>query len=156
MKVSTPRVLVCAIVLMSNSAFAEPAKSMKQAKRATELRQSVFKLLGNNMGRLGAMAKGKIAFDANAAEKSAQRINQLSLMIADYTKTDTSAFKVQTEALDVIWQKPQEFSESIEKLTLASMNLQRIAATKDEAEIKKAISGVGKSCGGCHDVFKAE
>jgi len=156
MKLFTPKALICAVTFISCSAFAEPAKSIKHAKGATELRQSVFKLLGNNMGKLGAMAKGKIAFDADVAEISAKRINQLSLMIADYTKTDTSAFKVETEALDVIWEKPQKFSDSIEKLTLASMNLQRIAATKDESAIKGAIGGVGKSCGGCHDVFKAE
>jgi cytochrome c556 len=156
MKSFTSKALVCALAITSISAFSEPAKSLKHAKGATELRQSVFKLLGNNMGRLGAMAKGKIPFDADIAETSAKRINQLSLMIADYTKTDTSGFKVQTEALDGIWKKPQQFSESIEKLTLASMKLQKIATTKDESAIKAAIGGVGKSCGGCHDVFKAE
>jgi cytochrome c556 len=36
------------------------------------------------------------------------------------------------------------------------MKLQKIATTKDESAIKAAIGGVGKSCGGCHDVFKAE
>jgi len=156
MKLLTQGMLICTLALITTSTLADPAKSLKQANRATELRQSVFKLLGNNMGKLGAMAKGRIAFDAEVAEKSAKRINQLSLMIADYTKTDTSAFKVHTEALDVIWKKPKEFTESINKLTSASMKLEKIAATKDESAIKGAISNVGRSCGGCHDVFKAE
>ena len=156
MKLFTPKALVCIVALTATSAFAEPAKSLRHAEGATELRQSVFKLLGSNMGQLGAMAKGKIAFAATVAERNAKRINQLSLMIADYTKTDTSAFKVKTEALGAVWEKPLEFSQSIEKLTLASLNLQKVAATKNESAIKNAIGGVGKSCGGCHDVFKAE
>jgi cytochrome c556 len=156
MKLFTPKALVCIVAFTTASAFAEPAKSLRHAEGSTELRQSIFKLLGSNMGQLGAMAKGKIAFDAAVVKRNAKRINQLSLMIADYSKTDTSAFKVKTEALDAIWKKPQEYSQSIEKLTLASSNLQKVAATKDESAIKNAISGVGKSCGGCHDVFKAE
>jgi len=156
MKLFIPKALLCAFALTSISAFAEPAKSMKHAKGATELRQSIFKLLGNNMGKLGAMAKGRIPFDAGVVETNAKRIHQLSLMIADYHKTDTSGFKVQTEALSEIWTKPKVFSESTEKLTLAAMNLQKLAVTKDESAIKGAIGNVGKSCGGCHDVFKAE
>ena len=102
------------------------------------------------------MAKGKIPLDAKVVEKNAVRINQLSLMIADYTRTDTSKFDVKTEALAKIWQEPEHFSKDIDKLTVASSAL--IAATKstNESDIKKAIGGVGKTCGGCHDHFKEE
>ena len=108
------------------------------------------------MGTLGGMAKGRIAFDAERAGKHALRINQLSLMIADYTRTDTSAHKVKTEALDKIWQQPADFAKRIEDLTLASANLQKAAASGNESAVKKAIGGVGRTCGGCHDDFKAE
>ena len=91
----------------------------------TELRQSVFSLLGSNMGPLGGMAKGKIAFDAEKVGKHALRINQLSVMIADYTRTNTSAHKVKTEALDKIWSKPDDFAKRIKDLTEASANLQK-------------------------------
>jgi len=105
---------------------------------------------------LGAMAKGKIPVDAAVAEKNATRINQLSLMIADYARTDTSKFDVKTEALAKIWQDPEHFSKDIDKLTMASAQLMVAAKSKDEGAIKKAIGGVGKTCGGCHDHFKAE
>lgn len=145
----------CAI-LMTTSVVAETAKSEKQAERATKYRQAVFSLLGSNMGTLGAMAKGKIPVDAEVVQKNATRINQLSLMIADYTKTDTSGFKVKTEALDKIWQDKKQFADMTNDLTLASAALQKAALSADEMAIKKAIGGVGKTCGGCHDVFKAE
>lgn len=148
--------VVCIAVLSLSTLAAQPAKSQKHAEKSTQLRQSVFSLLGSNMGPLGGMAKGKLAFDAKRIEKNALRINQLSLMIADYTRTDTSAFDLKTEALNKIWQQPEDFAKRIKNLTEASAHLQKVAATGDEAAIKKAIGGVGKTCGGCHDNFKKE
>jgi cytochrome c556 len=156
LKKSILAITVSASLVVATASIAQPASSEKHAVYATELRQSVFKLLGSNMGALGAMAKGKIPVDAAVAEKNATRINQLSLMIADYARTDTSKFDVKTEALAKIWQDPEHFSKDIDKLTMASAELMVAAKSKDEGAIKKAIGGVGKTCGGCHDHFKAE
>jgi len=156
LKKSILAITVSASLVVATASMAQPASSEKHAVYATELRQSIFKLLGSNMGALGAMAKGKIPVDAAVAEKNATRINQLSLMIADYARTDTSKFDVKTEALAKIWQDPEHFSKDIDKLTMASAQLMVAAKSKDEGAIKKAIGGVGKTCGGCHDHFKAE
>ena len=77
-------------------------------------------------------------------------------MIADYTGTNTSGHKVETQALDKVWQQPEQFSKRISDLTKASANLKKVALTGDEAAIKKAIGGIGRTCGGCHDDFKKD
>ncbi|MFT4924455.1 MAG: cytochrome c556 [Phenylobacterium sp.] len=157
MKLLSKGAIVLVSVMASSFAFAsQPAKNLKHAQKSAQLRQSVFSLIGSNMKPIGGMLKGKIAFDAVRVEKSALRINQLSLMIADYMKTDTSAHKVETEALDVVWQKQAKFAEKIEALTMASAKLQKVAATKDEKATKGAMKNVGRACGSCHDDFKAE
>jgi len=156
LKKSILAITVTTCMAVTTTSIAQPAKSEKQANYATEVRQSVFKLLGSNMGALGAMAKGKIPVNASVAEKNAIRINQLSLMIADYTRIDTRKFKVKTAALDNVWQDPEHFSQAIKKLTVASSALIAAAETKNESAIKKAIGGVGKTCGGCHDDFKED
>lgn len=156
MTILTKTLALGAVSLMVFSAGAQVASSEKQAERATETRQAVFKLLGANMGPLGGMARGKLPFDAKAAEKHATRINQLSLMIGDYTALDTSKFKTNTEALDKTWTDRASFEKHIDDLTDASANLMKVAATGNEGDIKKAISGVGKTCGGCHDNFKKD
>jgi cytochrome c556 len=156
MKLFTKVAIASVITVLASGAIADSAKSMKHAQQATELRQSIFSLLGSNMGPLGGMAKGKIAFDAEKVGKHALRINQLSMMIADYTRTDTSAHKVKTEALDKIWSESDNFAKRINDLTTASANLQKAALSGNEGLIKKAIGGVGRTCGGCHDDFKAE
>jgi cytochrome c556 len=156
LKKSILAITVTTCMAVTTTSIAQPAKSEKQANYATEVRQSVFKLLGSNMGALGAMAKGKIPVNASVAEKNAIRINQLSLMIADYTRIDTRKFKVKTAALDNVWQDPEHFSQAIKKLTVASSALIAAAETKNESAIKKAVGGVGKTCGGCHDDFKED
>lgn len=156
MKLITKTTIVCALALSISSVNAETAKSEKHAKKATELRQSVFSLLGSNMGPLGGMAKGKIEFNEEAIKKHSLRINQLSHMIADYTRTDTSSFKTKTEALDKVWQQRAEFEKRIKDLNKSSKNLLKVAETGDQGAIKKAIGGVGKTCGGCHDNFKKD
>jgi len=156
MKFITKIAIAGAVTVLTTAAMANSAKSLKHAENVTELRQSIFSLLGNNMWQLGGMAKGKIPFDAEKAGKHALRINQLSLMIADYTKTDTSAYKVKTEALDKIWQQPDAYAKRIKDLTIAAENLQKAALSGDEKKVKRAIGGVGRTCGGCHDNFKAE
>ena len=156
LKKSFLAITVTSSLIIATSSLAQPASSEKHAARATELRQSIFKLLGSNMGPLGAMAKGKIPVNAQIAEKNATRINQLSLMLSDYMRVDTSKFSVKTEALPKVWTDGEHFTKDIEKLTLASANLIVAAKSNDEATIKKAIGGVGKTCGGCHDDFKEE
>ena len=148
--------LVVGLVVVTNSVLAEPAKSLKHAKQVVELRESLYQLLGSNMAPLGAMAKGKIPLNGDAVEKYATRIHQLSLMMPDYLRTDTSKFKVKTEALPKIWQQNDKFKQAMERLTKASANLQLVAKSSDKNVIKKAITDVGKSCGGCHDDFKEE
>lgn len=156
MKLISKTSLACAIALTTTIANADVAKSEKHAKKATELRQSVFSLLGSNMGPLGGMAKGRIDLDVAAVEKHALRINQLSFMIADYSRTDTSSFNVETEALNKVWQETGLYAEKIKALNESSAILMAAAKTGNESAIKKAIGGVGKTCGGCHDDFKKD
>lgn len=155
MKLFTKTIIASAMVF-AVTANATPVKNLEQAQKVTKYRQSVFTLLATNMAPLGAMAKGKIPLDTEKADKYAMRINQLSKMIADYTRFDTSGFKVKTEALPKIWQQHDKFAGKIESLEMASANLQKVLAGKDEKQIKKAIGKVGGACGSCHDDFKKE
>jgi cytochrome c556 len=153
---STKIITACALVLLTNGAIAEPAKSEKHAKKANHLRHAVFTMLSANMGPLGGMAKGKVPFDAKIVEKNATRINQLSYMIDDFTRTDTRAYKVKTDALPEVWTKRKAFEKRINDLSLASAKLVKVSTSGDKAAIKAAIGGVGKTCGGCHDDFKKD
>jgi cytochrome c556 len=157
MKLPVTKLITTSLLfIMSNIAIADTAKSERHAQKATDLRQAVFTLLGANMGTLGGMAKGKISFDAKVIEQNATRINQISYMVSDYTKIDTTAYKVKTGALDKVWSERDAYEQKITDLTTASAKLMEVSTSGDVKAIKSAIGGVGKTCGGCHDDFKKD
>ena len=156
MKLISKLAISVGLSLTALSTMADSAKSQKHADNALKMRKAVFSLLGSNMGPMGAMAKGKIPFNQQVVEKNALRINQLSLMMADYLKTDTSKYKLKTDALDKIWSEQEKFAGKIEALTKASDGLYLAAKSGDEKAMKMAIKKVGGSCGSCHDDFKAD
>ena len=149
-------IFLSAFLFSSIAAYAEPASSEKQARAATKFRQSLFQLVRSNMGPLGGMARGQIPFDAAVMEKNGMRMEQLGLMMADYLAVDTRKYKVDTEALDKIWENHDEFGTRIQDFISATQNLQTVAKAGDESKFKAAIGGVGRTCKGCHDNFKAE
>lgn len=144
-----------AVILFSMSVLAQPTPQ-EQAERATELRQSIFKLLGSNFGPLRAMGRGDIPVNADLAEKAATRISQLSLMITDYFAYDTRAFDVETEALPVIWEEPEAFAEKASNLTEAADDILAAVASGDMDAIQDTAGSLGQNCGGCHDDFRVD
>ena len=154
MKLSKKLALAGVCGAIAFNAAAMPAKNEKQAKRSVEVRKALFTLMGQNMGPMGAMAKGKIPMNTELVATNAVRLEHLSLMAADYLKTDTSKFDVKTKAKPNLWQNEADVLAKIDDLTKASQALQKAVAGGDEGTIKKAIGGVGKTCGSCHDDYK--
>ena len=108
------------------------------------------------MGPLGGMLKGKVPFNAEVVKEKSTNINQLAKMIADTSKVDTSKFNVDTEALPAIWKDKDDYAEKIKALVLASERVSKIALTGSEADVKKALGKMGKTCGSCHDSYKKD
>jgi cytochrome c556 len=148
--------IIGAAVLSTFSVLAEPAKTEKQAQGVTKNRQAILTLVKSNVGALGAMNKGAIPFDVETMQTNAKRIEQLSLMMEDYFATDTSAFDVDTAALDKIWKNQADFKDKISAMTVAANNLNKVAKAGDTSQFKPAIGQIFKSCKGCHDNYKED
>jgi len=148
--------LALAGLVASTFAIAQPAANEKHAGWATKVRKANFTLLGHNMGPLGGMLKGKVPFNAEVVKEKSTNINQLAKMIADTSKVDTSKFNVDSEALPAIWKDKDDYAEKIKALVLASERVSKIALTGSEADVKKALGKMGKTCGSCHDSYKKD
>lgn len=143
-----------AALIVSGAASAE--LTPEQAERAVETRQSVLHLMGWNMAPLGAMARGRIDFDTDRVQTNADRLLALTRMMSDAFAADTRANDVDTEALDVIWEQPEDFAAKIQATIDASEGLVDAAATGDEGAMREAIGNLGSTCGSCHDDFRAD
>lgn len=148
--------LIVAAVLLALGSSASAELNQDQAERAVETRQSVLHLMGWNMAPLGAMARGRMDFDAGRVETNAGRLVALTKMLSDAFAADTRANDVTTEALDVIWEQPEDFAGKIEATIEASNRLVTVAATGDEGAMREAIGNLGSSCGSCHDDFRVD
>jgi cytochrome c556 len=134
-----------------------PPNPEAQAKTAIETRQGLFKLIANQNGALGAMQRGTREFDAAVAAKNAARIQTLAGMIPELFTYDTRAVKTfKTAALDGIWTSQADFAGKADALAKAVGAVADAAKTGDKANTVKAIAEIGKTCGGCHDNFRAK
>jgi cytochrome c556 len=102
-----------------------------------------------------AMMKNQQPFDAAIIATNAARIQELSAKIPEAFAVDTREFKdTKTEALDRVWLSQVEFKAKTDATVQAAANLAAVAKSGDRAATMKAIPAMGKTCGGCHDIFK--
>lgn len=148
--------LIAASALLAIAGTASAELNPEQAERAVETRQSLLHLMGWNISPLGAMARDRIAFDAERVATNAARLQALSKMLSDAFAPDTRGNDVETEALDRIWEQPDAFAEKIQANMDAASALVEVAGTGDEGAIKEAIGRLGSTCGSCHDDFRVD
>jgi cytochrome c556 len=123
-----------------------------KAEDAVKYRQSTMFLMNNHMGRLAAMSRGTVPFDAAAAQSSARLIESLSHIAWEaYTPnsiTDRSRAKPE------IWQDAAKFSKAHDAMMAETLKLPAAVATLDG--LKAQVGAVGRACKACHDDFRKD
>ncbi|QIL82194.1 cytochrome c [Diaphorobacter sp. HDW4A] len=134
--------------------FALPASAQfAKAEDAIKYRQGALFVMGQHFGRLGAMAQGKIPFDAKAAQENAD-------VVAAMAKLPWAAFGPGTEkgaptkAKDDIWLEPEKFKEHADKLVAESAKLAVATKTGTLEGMKAAFGATANSCKSCHDAYR--
>jgi cytochrome c556 len=139
---------------LSSMAAGDPLEDMIKA------RQSVMILYGFHMGTLGAMAKGKIEYNAEAAAAAAKNIHlttQLNTraMWAPGTDNSVPALKDLTKAKPEAWSEWEKLSKIDSDFKAAAEKLAGTAGNGLDA-LRADLGAVGKTCKGCHEVAKAK
>ncbi len=115
-------------------------------------RQAAMTLIGKYFGPLGAMAQGKAPYNADIAARNAAYLEVLSQLPWDgfnaSTKDETS------KALPAVFENEAKFKEGQDRLRGAVGKL--VASARDENAFKGAAGEVAKSCGACHQDFRAK
>jgi cytochrome c556 len=143
------------VIAASAIAFAAPASAQFQKPEdAVKYRQSAFTVMGNHFGRIGAMANGKIPFDAKAAQDSAHIVATLSTLPWAAFTPDTESLK--SGAKPEVWKESAKFKEASDKFVSEAAKLEAAAKTGNLDTIKAAFGAVGGSCKACHDAFKTK
>ena len=144
----SPAAVAAAALLACGSAAAQ----FKSPDDAIEYRQGALAVMGHHFGQLGAMANGKIPYDAGAAQANAE-------LVATLARLPWSAFtegsdKGGTNARPEVWSQHDRFNAAAQKLQEASAKLLEAARTGKADALKPAFSAAAQACKSCHDDFR--
>ncbi len=143
--------IAAALVALSVPASAQFAKP----EDAVKYRQSALSLMGTHLTRLGAMANGRVPFDAKVAADNAE-------VLATVSKLPWQAFgpgtdKVgNTKAKAEIWTEQAKFKDLADKMTAETAKLAAAAKTGNIDALKAAFGPTAGSCKACHDAYRAQ
>jgi cytochrome c556 len=128
----------------------------EQAQKATETRQAVLKVVGWNVGPMGAMARDLVPWDDAVFLRSAQRVAWMTTMIPDAFRADTRAHALETEALPVIWEDFARFEELAANAQRSAERLVEVAGSGDRDAARQAIGALIDDCKACHETFRVK
>jgi cytochrome c556 len=143
-------VIALGVAAVSFSASAQFAK----AEDAIKYRKASFTVMSAHFGRMGAMAQGKVPFDAKSASDNAD-------VVANMAKLPWAAFGEGTDAGETkakpeIWKQGAKFKDAADKLQAESLKLAAAAKTGKEDAFKAAFTATAGTCKSCHDDFKSK
>ena len=142
--------LIVAAALTAVPALAQFAKP----EDAIKYRKSSFFVMGQHFGRIGAMAQGRVPFDAKAAADNAAVVEVMSkLHWAAFTE---GSDKGETRAKPEIWKDSAKYKEAADKMQ-AELSKVAVAAKAGNVDALKAAFGpASATCKGCHDTFRKD
>lgn len=138
-----------ACAVLATLSFTAPA--LADGDGEIKYRQSVMKSIGGHMGGMAGILKGQTGNKANL-QTHASGIAALS-KIAGTVFPEGSDFG-ETQALPVIWEKPDDFAKAVKMLQDAADNLDMVAKSGDMAQFGQAFGVLGKACKNCHENFR--
>ena len=143
-----------ASTIATDSVAAEATDATVKARRA------YFQLVLSNAGPLFGMVKGKVDYDAEAAQTYADNLKLLTEMKNGHlwvkgTDNANPELKGQTRALPAIWAADSDAGAKSKawKETIAALAAE---AGKGKDAMTAKMKLVGEACSACHDDYRAK
>jgi cytochrome c556 len=139
--------MVLTLALPAQAQFAKPEDAIKYRKAS-------FTVMAAHFGRLGAMANGRVPYDAKAAADNADTVSALAKL--PWAAFGEGTDKGETRAKPEIWKESAKFKEASDKMQaeIAKLNVAAKAGNLDA--LKAAFGPAGASCKACHDNFRKD
>ncbi|MFM2111363.1 MAG: hypothetical protein RLZZ271_23 [Pseudomonadota bacterium] len=142
--------LTAAAILAATPAMAQFAKP----EDAIKYRKASFTVMAAHFGRIGAMANGRVPFDAKAAADNAAIVESMSKL--PWAGFGEGTDKGDTKAKPEIWKDAAKFKEGSDKMMAEVAKLNAAAKTGNLDNLKAAFGPAAGTCKACHDNFRAQ
>lgn len=147
--------LILAAAAVSSLIAALPAAAQFQKPEdAIKYRKAAFNVMATHFGRVGAMASGRVPFDAKAVAQNAEIATMVSPL--PYSAFGEGTDKGDTKAKPEVWTEGDKFRAAAAKMQEEMAKLNAAAKTGNQDIIKAAFGPVGQACKACHDHFRKE
>jgi cytochrome c556 len=139
---------LAASALPAAAQFAKPEDAVKY-------RQSALSVMGTHFQRIGAMANGRVPFDAKIAAENAEVVAALSKL--PWAAFGPGTDKVgNTKAKAEIWTEQAKFKDASEKMMGEATKLAAAGKAGNLDALKTAFGATAASCKACHDAYRAQ
>ena len=139
-----------ATLLASTPAAAQFAKP----EDAIRYRKAGMTMMNVHLGRVFAMASGRVPFDAKAVADNAEVATLISKL--PYAGFIEGSDKGNTKAEPKIWTEMDKFRAAAAKMQEEMTKLNAAAKTGNVDAIKAAAGATGAACKACHDSYRKE
>lgn len=151
------KALACLSLAAALVAVAAPASAQfAKPEDAIKYRQSALTIMSAHFGRIGAMANGRVPFDAKAAADNADIVATMSKLPWAAFGPGTDKGAIPTRAKPEIWTDQAKFKENSDKLQAETTKLAAAAKTGNLDALKVAFTATAGACKTCHDAFRKE
>jgi cytochrome c556 len=139
--------LAFTLAVPAQAQFAKPEDAIKYRKAS-------FTVMAAHFGRLGAMANGRVPYDAKAAAENAEVVSALAKL--PWTAFGDGTDKGETRAKPEIWKESAKFKEASDKMVAEMGKLNTAAKAGNLDALKAAFGPAAASCKACHDNFRKD
>jgi cytochrome c556 len=146
------RFLLAAVVGLA--AALPAAAQFRNTDAAITYRQSVMQVQNFHLGRISAMANGRMPFDAKVAAEDAALLDTIDKL--PFVAFIDGSDKGDTRAKPEIWKERAKFDAAALKMQEDVARLNAAAKSGSLDAIKAAAGAVGQSCKACHDDYQAK
>lgn len=150
MKIVASLALAAVAVTMSMPAMAQ----FQKPEDAVKYRKAALTVMGAHFSRVGAMANGRVPFDAAVAAENAALAETLSKL--PWAGFGPGTDKGDTRAKPEIWTEQAKFNAGADKLQAEMAKLSAAAKTGNLDAVKTAFGAVGQTCKACHDAYRKD
>lgn len=119
-------------------------------------REDAMKAMGGAMKAIGAYVKSGGGSIEQVREQAATLERASKTIVPNLFPAGTGAEGGHSAALPAIWQRWPDFESAAGRLETNAAALSEAARDGDRAAIARQFAAVGKSCGGCHEQFRAK
>lgn len=130
------------------------AQTFQKPEDAIKYRKSALTVMATHFGVLGAMANGRMPYDAGVAARSADVVAIASTL--PWAGFGPGTDKGDTRAKAEIWSEQAKFKAAGDKMQAEMAKLAAAAKTGSVDNLKAQFGPTAATCKACHDDFRRD